>query len=184
MRAVVVYESMYGNTHTVAEAIAEGIAERIAEVLTVPVGRADDDVLAVSDLLVVGGPTHAWGMSRARTRAAAIERGTSSHATALLDATSTHLGLREWFDAQSTVPATMGAAFDTRRKGPRTFTGRAAPAIAARLGRWGCVSVAETESFLVDHDDHLIAGEPDRARAWGRHVAAAALEMTPASRHE
>ena len=67
MRALVVYESMFGNTQTIADAIAGGLAQRM-RVDAVEVGSApatlDDDVT----LLVVGGPTHAFGMSRPRTR--------------------------------------------------------------------------------------------------------------------
>jgi hypothetical protein len=73
MRAVVVYESMYGNTHLVADAIATGLATA-CQVDVVPVERADRQVLDGADLVVVGGPTHAHGMTRASTREAAIAR--------------------------------------------------------------------------------------------------------------
>ena len=39
IRAVVIYESMYGNTHVVADHIAEGLRSRF-DVDVVPVGRA------------------------------------------------------------------------------------------------------------------------------------------------
>jgi menaquinone-dependent protoporphyrinogen IX oxidase len=55
MKALVVYESMYGNTHAIAEAIGRGLA-RPAEVEIVPVGRLDEVAIGASDLLVVGGP--------------------------------------------------------------------------------------------------------------------------------
>ena len=67
MRALVVYESMYGNTHLVADAIAVGLAP-LGAVEVVPVGGATDAVLAGADLLVVGGPTHVHGMSSAMSR--------------------------------------------------------------------------------------------------------------------
>jgi flavodoxin len=56
MSSLVVYESMWGNTKTVAEAVAEGIGRDVAVVHV-----ADAPVLVPSDvdLLVVGGPTHA-----------------------------------------------------------------------------------------------------------------------------
>jgi len=72
MRAVVVYESMYGNTHQVAEAIGAGLRSSF-EVSVVPVSEAGPAVLADADLLVVGGPTHVHGMSRTSTRKAAVE---------------------------------------------------------------------------------------------------------------
>lgn len=55
MKAVVVYESMYGNTHQVADAIGTGL-ENCFEVRVVPVSHADHAVLADADLVVVGGP--------------------------------------------------------------------------------------------------------------------------------
>ncbi|AUI64561.1 hypothetical protein B1H26_23740 [Amycolatopsis sp. BJA-103] len=60
MRAMVVYESMFGNTEQVAKAVAEGLSP-YAEVDVVNV----DDVGSVAEagLLVVGGPTHVHGMS-------------------------------------------------------------------------------------------------------------------------
>jgi flavodoxin len=67
MRAVVVYESMYGSTHQVAGAIGAGLGTAF-EVSVVPVSQAGPQVLAGTDLVVAGGPTHAHGMSRAGTR--------------------------------------------------------------------------------------------------------------------
>ena len=63
MNAIVVYESIYGNTHDVADAVAEGLGA--ATVLSVPeaVGRAGE-----ADLLVVGGPTHMHRLATARSR--------------------------------------------------------------------------------------------------------------------
>ena len=72
MRAVVVYESMYGNTHLVADAIGAGLRTGF-DVSVVPVSQASPAVLADADLVVVGGPTHAHGMSRAATRKAAVQ---------------------------------------------------------------------------------------------------------------
>ena len=71
MRAVVVYESMYGNTHLVADAIGAGVSTAF-DVTVVPVSQASGAVMADASLVVVGGPTHAHGMSRASTRKAAV----------------------------------------------------------------------------------------------------------------
>jgi Flavodoxin len=73
MRARVVYESMFGNTQVVAQAVAEGLAKSLAVDLE-EVGTAATDISADIDLLVVGGPTHAFGMSRERTRESAAEQ--------------------------------------------------------------------------------------------------------------
>src|SRR5262245_59014705 len=70
MMAVVVYESMYGNTHVVADHIADGLRPHMeVEVWTPGSDPASlgDDV----DLLVVGGPTHIHAMSTNMSRKAA-----------------------------------------------------------------------------------------------------------------
>jgi Flavodoxin len=72
VRAVVVYESMYGNTHVVADAIGEGLREA-GDVLVTPVDDVGTELLEGADLVIVGGPTHAHGTSRGRTREAAAE---------------------------------------------------------------------------------------------------------------
>jgi hypothetical protein len=63
MHALVVYESMFGDTEQVAHAIAEGVGTR-AVVRVVAIGDAPTPVPDTVDLVVVGGPTHAFGMSR------------------------------------------------------------------------------------------------------------------------
>ena len=65
--ALVVYESMFGNTQTIAVAVADGLSVRMTVDL-VEVGAAPSAVAADVDLLVVGGPTHAFGMTRPNTR--------------------------------------------------------------------------------------------------------------------
>jgi flavodoxin len=57
MQALVVYESIYGNTHAVAVDIAAGL--RVTHAVTlVPVTRATRELVAAADLLVAGSPTH------------------------------------------------------------------------------------------------------------------------------
>jgi hypothetical protein len=67
MKSLVVYESFYGNTEAVARAIADGLA-RHGDARAVTVGSVDAAALDDVDLLVVGAPTHAWGLPRAKTR--------------------------------------------------------------------------------------------------------------------
>lgn len=48
MKVVVVYESMFGNTHAIADAIADAIAAGIGEgkeVIVVPVARAGHELV-------------------------------------------------------------------------------------------------------------------------------------------
>ncbi len=61
MRALVVYESMFGNTEAVARAVAGGLSGSM-EVEVYEVSRAPSPVTGPIDLLVVGGPTHAFSL--------------------------------------------------------------------------------------------------------------------------
>ena len=75
MRALVVVESVFGNTRRIAEAVAEGLGQRAgARIVDVAVAARTPDLLDGIDLLVVGGPTHAFGMTRASTRRSAAEQ--------------------------------------------------------------------------------------------------------------
>ena len=108
LRALVVFESMFGNTEKVAAAVAhglqlEGIDTGLLEVHAAPATLSPD-----VDLLVVGGPTHGFSMSRVSTREDAVRQGAPAERATL--------GLREWLEAvqlnAAGVPAL--ATFDTR----------------------------------------------------------------------
>jgi hypothetical protein len=171
MKAVVIYESMYGNTHLVAEAIASGLRDE-AEVTVVPVDGADAELLAGADLVVVGGPTHVHGMSRESTRKAAVEAAQKPDSDLEVEPDAEGPGLREWFDAVGPL-STKAAAFDTRLEAPAVITGRASKGIAKRLRDHGCTLVADPESFLVTKENHLLDHEEAHAREWGAQLATA-----------
>jgi flavodoxin len=167
--AVVVWESMFGNTRAVAEAVAEGLRAGGVDAQSSPVSECADIDMSDVDLLVVGGPTHVWGMSRPRTRAAAAEEAGRADSGRQLDSGATGVGLREWLESEH-IGSGAAAAFDTRLSAP-FVTGRASRRIRARLRRAGRTMIAGRESFLVTGDDVLHEGELDRARAWGRQLA-------------
>lgn len=173
MRAVVVYESMFGNTHALAEAISQGIAARddAAERVVVPVDQARPEVLAGADLVVVGAPTHVHGMSRPNTRQWAAGVAHKPGADVELDDSATGPGVREWLGGLGHLDA-HAAAFDTRLHRAALFTGRASKAISRGLRGHGCDVVVAPESFFVASNNHLEAGEEERARAWGERLAA------------
>ncbi|MFA5882668.1 MAG: flavodoxin domain-containing protein [Acidimicrobiia bacterium] len=177
MKAIVVYESMYGNTHLIADAVAAGMAD-LGEVVVVPVGGATPDTLADADLVVVGGPTHVHGMSSAMSRKGAVEDAAKPEKGLELDPDAEGPGLRDWFDEVGTLPA-MAAAFDTRMPGPPALTGRACKGIAKRLHHHGCRMVAEPMSFLVTKDNHLADDEDAHARQWGADLAARCAPVAP-----
>ena len=74
MKALVVFESMSGQQIQIARAVAAGLAESI-EVQLVEVSQAPIEPDRQVALIVAGGPTHAFSMSRTNTRADAINRG-------------------------------------------------------------------------------------------------------------
>jgi hypothetical protein len=161
MRTLVVFESMYGNTEHVARAIAEGLGD--AQV--VEVGAAPADLPADLELLVVGGPTHAHGMSRERSRADAARRVDEP-------IVSTGIGIREWIATVTPSPTVVATAFDTRVPARELFTGSAAKSAAKALASRG-FQVAPPESFVLDGRkgepfDRVAESELERARRWGR----------------
>jgi len=174
VRALVVYESMYGNTEAIARAVAEGLsASGAVEVVeVVEVSAAPVAIPAGVDLLVVGGPTHAHGMTRPDSRRSAAAKTEGR-------VISPGIGIREWLDAVrgGATGGVAAAAFDTRLKGPAILWGSAAKAAAAHLQRLGFREAARPESFLVGGPtgpvhDALVAGEVERARRWGEGLAA------------
>jgi hypothetical protein len=170
VRAVVVYESMYGNTHQVADAIGAGLGTAF-DVRVVPVSLAGPEVLADADLVIVGGPTHAHGMSRAATRKAAVEAANKPVSGLKVEPGALGPGLREWLGALDRY-LVKAAAFDTRMHGPAALTGRASKGADRLLRAHGFDVVAEPESFLVTRQDRLDSQETSRARGWAARLAA------------
>ena len=176
MKAVVVYESMFGATHEVAAAVATGLRERFDEVDVLPVAAADIAQVTTADLLVVGGPTHAHGMTRATTRRSAVDQP-AKYSSAELEPGASGIGVREWLAGLSGLSG-QAAAFDTRMDMAATLTGRASRGIAHRLHRAGLSTVLPPESFIVEKGGRLREGETQRAQAWGRTVAAMGAQLT------
>jgi hypothetical protein len=169
-RALVVFESMFGNTEAVARAVADGIAPQLpVEVL--PVDQAPPALPEEPVLVVVGGPTHAFGMSRRRTREDAGRRGARA-------VTGTATGLRDWLALlPEAAEGSRGAAFDTRVHLP--LPGSAATKAERRLRRVGVRVVTPAATFWVGGTPGpLLEGELARAAQWGAQVAAAALGAT------
>ncbi len=170
--ALVVFESMFGNTQVIARAIADGLSSHMSvDLVEVGAGPtvSGDDV----ELVVVGGPTHAFGMSRPGTRNGAAQKADRGLISA-------GIGLREWLDGiQEASPKIAAAAFDTRFKKPHLLVGSAARAAEKRLRRLGFRVMAPSESFFVaGTSGPLLAGESDRARDWGERLGSKAHERS------
>ncbi len=149
MNAVVVYDSWYGNTEQIARAIAALLGP--ARVLNSRAFGAVD--LAGCDLLVLGSPTHAGGMSV----------GMRTVIPRLTDDTLHDLAV---------------AAFDTRFHQDIEHTGSAAAKIAELLEQKGARLVVSPESFFVGGLTGPLEGdEIGRAKTWALRIRDAALEL-------
>jgi hypothetical protein len=164
MKAVVVYESHFGNTAAVAKAVAEGIGP---DALALNTDEATPERVQDADLVVAGAPVIAFGLARdgmrdqiAAARSEGPRRGDVSHPL-----------LRNWLDRLPAGPR-WGAAFETRIWwSPRGATGT----IESSMKRSGYRMAAQAERFIVAGGyGPLRDGELERARAWGAKLAAAA----------
>jgi hypothetical protein len=175
VRALIVYESMFGNTHAVAEHIAAGIGTDV-ETTVVTVHQATPERIAAADLVIVGGPTHIHGMSSERSRAGAVDMAEKDDDLDL-DPDAAGSGLRDWFGelADDAGTGRRAAAFDTRVHASALLTGQASSGIAKRLRAHRFDLLAGHESFFVDKSNRLEPGEAERATAWGRTLAQTAL---------
>jgi hypothetical protein len=167
MKAIVVYESHWGNTAAVAQAIAEGLG---------PDARALDTDAAVgaaldgADVIVAGSPVIAFSLPR-ETMKAQIAGDTKAPTPPDVS----HPLLRAWLDA---LPAGRGwsAAFETRIWwSPRGATG----AIESKLKQAGYPRLTKGERFIVSGAyGPMKDGELERARAWGAELASRAAAKT------
>jgi flavodoxin-like protein len=171
MKAFIVYESMYGNTRTIAHAIGEGLRPTV-DVTVVSTAQASQDLVRDADLVVVGGPTHVHSLSRPATRRSAIDAAHNSGRGLTLDPFADRPGIREWMDGLGYSYGPPAAAFDTRMSGPALFTGRASKAITRLLRRHDFIVIARPESFLVTRDNKLHQGQTIQAQEWGASLAA------------
>ncbi len=145
MNTLVIYDSTFGNTESIAKAVADVLAERgTARLLRVNKVQPGD--LEGLDLLVAGCPTQ----RRKPTPAIVAFLGVTTPA------------------ALENLPV---AAFDTRYHRSRLLTGSAAKAIAKRLRKAGAALLLPPESFFVmGREGPLEEGELDRAREWAREL--------------
>ena len=162
MRAIVVYESHWGNTAEVARAIADGIGPEARALNT---DEAIPAVVAGADLVVAGAPIMAFGLP-SETMVANARKDPKAPRPADVS----HPSLRQWLDALPRGKA-AAAAFETKL---RWSPGGATGAIDDRFHRAGFRTIAKAEKFWVSTPyGPLREGELERARAWGSELAAA-----------
>jgi len=142
MKALIIYDSVYGNTEKIARAIAEAITPS-GEVKVLRAGEANPSELASADLLIVGSPTHAG-------------RPTPP--------------VQDFLNKVPKLQGSNVAAFDTRSQAKlaRVF-GSAAGRIARNLEKKGGNLIASPEGFFVTSTKGpLKEGELERAAAWAK----------------
>ena len=176
--ALIVYESMFGNTEAVAQAVATGLRGGGMTATVVDVSDHPPTDVCGYDVLVVGAPTHAFSLSRASTRRDAVRQGARPGAA--------ETGLREWLSAVITRPAgdhRYAAAFDTRASKVRRLPITAARRASRLLSEGGYTPLARPAGFVVeDVQGELLPGELDRAEAWGRRLATDGADRLLAAR--
>ena len=173
MNALIVTESLFGNTLAIAHAIGDGIADIHGPqtVRVVHASQAPAELPPDVDLLVVGAPTHLLSLPNAGSRSDAEGRGsTTAQAT----------GVREWIATVSIPTGLRVATFDTSipdRMGLGTAAGAAARALRSR----GAETTVGPSFFVTGMEGPLADGELGRATAWGRELAAALASTGGAS---
>jgi flavodoxin len=161
-RALVLFESMFGNTQQIAEAVKEGLSTFVPTDIH-EVGTAPDVIPDGVGLIIVGSPTHAFGMSRPKTRQDATRQAGGR-------VVSGGNGLREWLTTLRAPGSLWAATFDTRIDKPR-MPGSAARGAEKRLRKLGFQIASPSESFYVTGTaGPLVDGETDRARRWGEEL--------------
>jgi flavodoxin len=166
MKAIVVYESLWGNTAAIARAIADGIGPGTQAVTT---DAAPVENVAAADLIVAGAPVLAFSLPTDAMRDSVAK----TEAAAPTPPDLAHPSMRSWLDS---LPAGSGrcAAFETRIWwSPRGATGD----IEKRLEHAGYRVVAKAHKFVVeDKYGPLREGELERAREWGAELARAVAD--------
>lgn len=161
MRAVVVFESIYGNTQAIAEAVANGLRQRFG-VCVAEVGRAPRSLVGV-DLLVVGGPIRSH-----------LEVGDPAG----LPAAGAGESLRDYLLSLVPESGITAAAFSTARRTSWFPTGASTSPMVRRLEARGYDLLVKPEHFyVVDVQGPLEPGELERAQAWGMGLADAYMRV-------
>jgi hypothetical protein len=163
MKAVVVYESLWGNTAAIARAIAEGIGPEARALST---AEASGTAIADADLIVAGAPVLAFRLPSDTIR----ESLAANPGKAPTPPDLSHPSMRSWL-AALTAGHGRAAAFETRM---RWSPGGSTAAIVRGLERTGYRPLARARRFIVKGMyGPLREGELDRARRWGAELAKA-----------
>ena len=165
MKAVVVYESFWGNTAAIARAIAEGLGPEVRALST---SEASGKAMADVDLIVAGAPVLGFQLPTDGMR----ENIAANQIGAPRAPDLSHPSMRSWL---ATLPAGHGR-FTTFETGLRWSPGGATSAIARGLETAGYRLLVKGRRFVVKGKfGPLRDGELEKARRWGAELAQAAV---------
>lgn len=163
MKALVIYDSQYGNTAQIAQAIADGLKSAVTDAIEVDLRRIGDalpEQLAGLDVLIVGSPTQRFNVTSAmRDFLKDIPKAALAGVT--VAGFDTRLTEEE---LQSHGPI-LGKLVD--------WFGYAAPRISEGLEKKGGQVAMPPEGFYVGGTEGpLLEGELQRASDWARAILA------------
>jgi len=161
MKAIVVYESHWGNTAAVARAIAEGIGPKAVAMST---AEASADQIAGAGLIVAGSPLLGFSLpTESMVKSLAVNQAKDPTPPDL-----SHPAMRTWLEGLARGSG-RAAAFETRIW---WSPGSAAKAILRLLEGAGYRAAAKPEKFIVQGKyGPLREGELARAKQWGAELA-------------
>ncbi|MFA5030078.1 MAG: flavodoxin family protein [Patescibacteria group bacterium] len=148
MKALIIYDSTFGNTKRIAESIAKGFGH---DILAIPVATVSWHMLDGIDVLIVGSPTQGGRPTK---------------------------NIQEFINTipDKGLQGVRIAGFDTRfKESEQNFALRlliktikyAAEKITASLASKGGMNVVAEGFFVTGKEGPLVEGEPDRAEKWG-----------------
>ena len=121
-KAIIIYDTKFGNTEKIAKSLASGMNEQGIEVDCVKVEDVQINKLTEYNLLAIGGPTHGFGMSKP---------------------------IKEFIEKLEHVDLQDKNAFAFDTKNSSRFWGSAAKGIEKRLKRLGLNIVKPAASAIV-----------------------------------
>jgi flavodoxin len=149
VKAIIVYDSHYGNTEKLAFALAAGLQKNSIDVEVFKVGKFDKMELVKSDFIAIGGPTHIASVSKP---------------------------MKEFLSELKNVSlrGKLGFAFDTRNESRFNIfdINSAARGIEGKMKRSGIIIVHPRESALVEGREGPLIGEGEgRFVEIGKNIA-------------
>ncbi|RPI78926.1 MAG: flavodoxin family protein [Chloroflexi bacterium] len=159
MKAVIIYDSDYGNTEQIARAMGQVLGNQ-EDICVVRVGEVRPEQFQGIDLLITGSPTQRFRPTPAIS--SLLERMTNNRLKGIRVAA---------FDTRLTVDEinkTPILAFFVRLFGSGAYAARH---IAKMLQKNGGELVAPPEGFYVEGTEGpLVQGELERAVAWAKKI--------------